>query len=53
MTDQADRERESRESPITKFEEQRLEDEAERERVADDLASEQRQDEQQPDQNES
>ena len=35
MTDQADRERESRESPITKFEEQRLEDEAEREDAAE------------------
>jgi hypothetical protein len=47
VADQADRERESRESPITKFEEQRLEDEAERERAAEQL-----QDEQQPDQNE-
>ena len=47
MTDQADRERESRESPITKFEEQRLEDEAEREPTAERL-----QDEQQPEQNE-
>jgi hypothetical protein len=40
MSDQADRERESRESPITKFEEQRLEDEAERERVAGQLEDE-------------
>jgi hypothetical protein len=40
MTDQGDRERESRESPITKFEEQRLEDEAERERVAGQLEDE-------------
>jgi hypothetical protein len=47
MTDQADRERESRESPITKFEEQRLQEEAERDSTADRL-----QDEQEPDQNE-
>jgi hypothetical protein len=47
MSDQADRERESRESPITKFEEQRLEDEAERERVARQLEDEQ------PDKNET
>jgi hypothetical protein len=47
MTDQADRERESRESPITKFEEQRLEEEEEREATAEQL-----QREQQPDQNE-
>jgi hypothetical protein len=47
MSDQADRERESRESPITKFEEQRLEDEAERERVAGELQDEQ------PDKNET
>ncbi len=46
MSDQADRERESRESPITKFEEQRLEDEAERERVAGQLEDE-------PDKNET
>jgi hypothetical protein len=47
MTDQADRERESRESPITKFEEQRLQEETERDSTADRL-----QDEQEPDQNE-
>ena len=41
MTDQADRERESRESDITKFEEQRLEDEAEREASAEQLQGEQ------------
>ena len=41
MTDQADRERESRESPITKFEEQRLEDEAERDSTAESLQEEQ------------
>jgi hypothetical protein len=45
MTDQADRERESRESDTTKFEEIRREDEAERERMADDLAGEQLEDE--------
>jgi hypothetical protein len=48
MTDQADRERESRESPITKFEEQRLEDEAEREGGAEQL-----EDVQQSEQNEA
>ena len=47
MTDQADRERESRESDITKFEEIRLEEEAERE-----AHSERLEDEQQPEQNE-
>ena len=47
MTDQADRERESRESPITKFEEQRLEEEEERDSTAEQL-----QDEQEPDQSE-
>ncbi len=47
MTDQADRERESRESDITKFEEIRLEEEAERERLTERV-----QDEQQPEQNE-
>ncbi|MFL5970841.1 MAG: hypothetical protein ACJ750_00430 [Gaiellaceae bacterium] len=47
MTDQADRERESRESDITKFEEIRLEEEAEREGL-----SEQVQDEQHPEKNE-
>jgi hypothetical protein len=47
MTDQADRERESRESDVTKFEEQRLEEEAER-----DDAAERVQTGQQPDQNE-
>jgi hypothetical protein len=47
MTDQEDRERESRESPVTKFEEIRLEEEAERERAAERL-----QDEQEPEQNE-
>ena len=52
MADQADRERESRESDTTKFEDIRREDEAERVRVADELARERVQDEQQPDQNE-
>jgi hypothetical protein len=47
MADQEDRERESRESPVTKFEEIRLEEEAEREDTAERL-----QDEQQPDENE-
>jgi hypothetical protein len=37
MTDQADRERESRDSEITKFEEQRLDEEAEREGAAEQL----------------
>lgn len=35
MTDQEDRERESRESPVTKFEEIRLEEESEREEAAE------------------
>jgi hypothetical protein len=62
MADQSDRERESRESPVTKFEEIRLEDEAERERAAERLrledqadrerAAERLQEEQEPDQNE-
>ena len=47
MADQMDRERESRESDVTKFEEIRLEEEAEREGLAERL-----QDEQQPDENE-
>jgi hypothetical protein len=47
MSDQMDRERESRESDITKFEEIRREDEAER-----DAAAERLQEEQQPDQDE-
>jgi hypothetical protein len=51
MTDQADRERESRESDTTKFEDIRREDESERERIADDLASEQLEDA--PDRNEA
>ena len=37
MTDQADRERESRESDLTKFEEIRLEEEAEREDATEKL----------------
>jgi hypothetical protein len=41
MSDQADRERESRESDITKFEEIRLADEAEREETAQRLKDEQ------------
>ncbi|HEX7255506.1 MAG TPA: hypothetical protein VF236_06210 [Gaiellaceae bacterium] len=52
MADQADRERESRESDTTKFEDIRREDEAERVRVAEELAAERLQDEQQPEQNE-
>jgi hypothetical protein len=40
MTDQADRERESRESDVTKFEELRVEDEAEREEAAQRLEEE-------------
>jgi len=47
MSDQADRERESRESPVTKFEEIRLDEEREREEAAERL-----QEEQQPEQNE-
>jgi hypothetical protein len=41
MSDQEDRERESRESPVTKFEEIRLEEEAEREAAAERLQDEQ------------
>jgi hypothetical protein len=41
MTDQADRERESRESDITKYEEIRLEEEAEREAQTERLQDEQ------------
>jgi hypothetical protein len=41
MTDQADRERESRESPVTKFDEIRLEEEREREEAAERLQDEQ------------
>jgi hypothetical protein len=40
MTDQEDRERESRESPVTKFEEIRLEEESEREEAAERLRDE-------------
>jgi hypothetical protein len=47
MSDQADRERESRDSDITKFEEIRLEEEAEREEAAERIREEQ-----QPEQNE-
>jgi hypothetical protein len=57
MSDQADRERESRESDITKFEEIRQADEEERletaQRLQDDKDAVQKlQDEQQPEQNE-
>lgn len=57
MSDPADRERESRESDITKFEEIRQADEAERIEVAHNLQEEQEaakrlQDEQQPEPNE-
>jgi hypothetical protein len=57
MSDQADRERESRESDITKFEEIRREDEADRVETAQRLqderdAAQKSQDEQQPDPNE-
>jgi hypothetical protein len=57
MSDQADRERESRESDITKFEEIRQADEEERletaQRLQDDRnAAQKLQDEQQPEQNE-
>jgi len=41
MTDQRDRERESRESPVTKFDEIRLEEESEREEAAERLQEEQ------------
>jgi hypothetical protein len=47
MTDQADRERESRETELTKFQEQRVEEATEREESAERL-----QDEQEPDRNE-
>ena len=40
MTDRADRGRESRESDVTKFEEQRLEEEAARDEAAERLQSE-------------
>lgn len=40
MTDQEDRERESRESPVTKFEEIRLEEEGQREEAAERLHDE-------------
>ena len=52
MADQADRERESRESDITKFEEIRRDDEEERKHAAEEAASERLRAEQQPDQNE-
>ena len=57
MSDQADRERESRETDITKFEEIRQADEAERvetaQRLHDDQnAAQSLEDEQQPEQNE-
>jgi hypothetical protein len=48
MADQEDRERESRESPITKFEEIRLEEEQEREEAAERLHDEQQPDEDTP-----
>jgi hypothetical protein len=48
MADQEDRERESRESPITKFEEIRLEEEQEREEAAERLHDEQQPDEDAP-----
>jgi hypothetical protein len=44
MTDQEDRERESRESPVTKFEEIRLEEESEREEASERLRDEPRPD---------
>jgi hypothetical protein len=47
MSDPMERERESRESDITKFEERRQQDELEREEAAERV-----QDEQQPEQNE-
>jgi hypothetical protein len=47
MSDPAERERESRETDVTKFEELRQQDELERERAAERV-----QEEQQPDQNE-
>jgi hypothetical protein len=48
MTDQADRERESRESDITKFEEIRLEEETEREQAAQRVRDEQEQEQNKP-----
>jgi hypothetical protein len=48
MTDQADRERESRESDLTKFEELRLEDEAEREDAAQRLEEKQQPEQSRP-----
>ena len=48
MSDQADRERESRESDITKFEEIRLADEAEREATAQRLQDEEQQEPNEP-----
>jgi hypothetical protein len=48
MTDQADRERESRESPVTKFEEIRLEEESEREEAAERLQEEQQAEQNEP-----
>lgn len=45
MADQADRERESRESDTTKFEDIRREDEAERERAVEEVARQRLQDE--------
>lgn len=47
MADQADRERESRESDTTKFEDIRREDEAERERAVEEVARQRLEDEQQ------
>ena len=47
MSDQEDRERESRDSPVTKFEEIRLEEEAEREEAAERLQDDERSDENQ------
>ena len=48
MTDQEDRERESRESPVTKFEEIRLDEEAEREDAAERLQHDEQPDENEP-----
>jgi hypothetical protein len=48
MADQEDRERESRESPVTKFEEIRLEEESEREDAAERI-----QQDEPPDENET
>ena len=47
MADQADRERESRESDTTKFEDIRREDAAERERAVEEVARQRHEDEQQ------